>query len=897
MIGRQVKLILSLLTIVLFVIIFGYLLGAWTGFPKGADAYARITRIVYILDFFPHVSWQYHWSNGMPTFKTEAPFFYYLGALIAKLFSLPPEKPLIIVGFLTFVFIGVGIFGYVSSLTRNYAAGLLAAILALSSYSVWDWMVYGGIYPRIFAVGLSMMSLWLVVRFLQSAKEAPVFPKWPFFWLVLFLATTMITHVLMAFFAWVTIFLIIFSFPLPRKTKIKCGFLIFGTAFSLAGFFFLPLVLGFGGETFHFFGLSSPVSPTPFFYLFEFIGIGPFVLPFLLIGSVFVCARLKSHPEEKSRFYSLIFAPLLMFLLFSVYSLIGHTGLPGKYYYVGGFIPVSGTLFMTVYGSILIGVLFVWLGKYSKLFNPKTFLILALLVALSSILIGIPLNKTNSRYLGPVDTGLKAKKNDVYLLQQILKFPDKENYNYRFSACDAAEAVWFNVAYKIPQVRDYYGQGVLYPDWRYWHEQAVWNQDEFTLDEARVAFDWFATRWFSTYEVDVNTLKDLSTSEFLAQSKNRYLREPGFKLISHGRFRLGVQAQFEIENPSPILSATNSTPVLFIGDKAGYNLFFRNLTLINLNSQRIIPVSGKRFIDDYKLSDLTPFKTIALYNYRYKQKEKAHKLLQDYVYQGGNLIWEVAGSPDEEGELPEPAPVTQISKKEVKEDWDFKALNNEITSGVNFTSFSPLIYNDDFWKLSITSTPHLRPWAKGTLGKNGQLIAAAGNYGQGKVVWTGFNFPYHIDANRNREEAKFLARIIDWLETEGKPKEVVYGIEFINPEKRTIEIKEPTKGILFKESYYPNWRAYLLDLEGKKKNLEIRLAGPAMMYVLLPNETRIPAKVVFEYKFSLIEKLGILVSFLTFLVLLFYLVGRLPKPRFLSRFLKEISGWWDKEEG
>lgn len=892
----KAKYIACLLVITAFVALFGYLLGAWSGFPKGHDAYARITRIIYILDFFPNVSWQYHWSNGMPTFQTEAPLFYFLGALIAKIFSLAPEKPLIIIGFLTFTFIGLGLFGYVSRLTKSLTAGLLAAILVLSSYSVWEWMVYGGIYPRIFGLSLSVMSFWLLIRFLQIAKKSTSLPKWSFFWLVLFLAATMVAHALMAFFAWIFIFFNLIWFPLTRRKKIEYGFLIYFVALCLAGFFYLPLILNFGGEVYHFLGLFSPVAPAPLHYLFEFVGAGPFLLPLLFIGLVLAFLKSKAQTAKESSFFLFLLAPLLMFTYFSVYALIGYTGLPGRYYYIGGFIPSSAILFMTLYGSILIGLSFGRLARTSKRVVPIINLVLVVLVISAAFLLGAPTINDNEYDYGPVDTSVGNKGSGVYALQQILEFPPEEDLNHRFSAVDASEAVWFSALYKIPQVRDYYSQGVLYPDWRYWHEQAVWNQEEFSLDEARVAFDWFATRWFSTYEIIIDTPRDLSVSEFSAQSKNRYLYEPGFKLITHGWIRLGVQAQFEIENPSPILSASNVPTILFIGDKAGYNLFFRNLTLVGLDSRRIIPLLGKRFIDDYKLSELTPFEIVILHNYRYHRKEKAYKILQDYVNQGGNLIWEVAGSPDIEGILPEPAPVTQVSQEEIKEKWTFQSSGETITSGVDFSSFSPFIYNDDFWKLYPVSTSDFRSWARGILGKGDQWIMVAGDYGEGKIIWTGFNFLYHINVNKNQEEAKFLARMINWLGAGEKVGPVDYQVKFISPEKRVVEIKEPAKGVLFKESYYPNWHAYLLDSKGKKDKLEIKLVGPAMMYVLLPEELSLPARVIFEYKLSLIEKLGILVSFLAFLFLLFYLVGRLSKPRFLSKFLKEVSGWWNKEE-
>lgn len=923
---QRLKILICLLLIIAFVAIFGYLLEAWTGFPKGADAYARITRIVYILDFFPNVFWQYHWANGMPTFTSEAPLFYFLGALIAKIFSLSPEKPLYILGFLTFVMIGFGVFGYVLTMTKSYVAGLFSSVLVLSSFSLWSWMVHGGIYPRIFSVGLSMIALWQTVAFLEAAKKSSSFPRGPFVWVVLALAATMTAHALMGFFTWLAIFFILLSFPLSWRAKIKYGLLIYLSAFCLAGFFFLPLVFSFfgGAGAARFIGVISPVLPAPLEYLISFVGIGPFILPLLVITPILVLFKARSQPAEEFSLLNLVLAPFLMFVLFSTYAVIGYTGLSGRYYYINGFIPLSATLFMALYGSILIGLLFGRLERVLGWVVPRIGFILTIFVGLSSIFVGISLIKNDTRQFIN-DTGAKTQENDAYALQQILKFPSQQDFNHRFAAYDAAEAVWFNTIYKIPQVRDYYGQGILYPDWRYWFEQAVWNQKEFSLDEAKAAFDWFATRWFTTFEShpgiavyekfleigdqpeeEARRYGAITVSEFLEQSQNRYFHESGFKFVSYGRLHYdGIQEQFEIENPSPILSASNTPTILFIGDWKNYNLLFSNLTFGNFSSQKIIPLRGRRHLDDYSLSELKQYESLLLYGYQYRDLKKANKLLVDYLNQGGNLLLESWDSPEvikKNGEIPEFLPFSSLERSQIERGvWDFTVVPDQLTEGINFDLFSPPLYNNTPWKIAAARVDSLKPWAKVLVSSGEKPILVVGGLGQGKIVWTGFNFLYHINAYKNLEEARFFYRILDWLAKPETETKTIFEAKFLNPQKREIMINSPAKGILFKESYYPNWQAYLKQPGQTIKKLKINLAGPGMMYVSLKENGVYPTKVVFQYQLSLVEKLGFLLSLLTLVTLAIWGLkpGSLERTvSFIGRksVVKKTKTWWNDEE-
>ncbi len=88
---------------------------------------------------------------------------------------------------------------------------------------------------------------------------------------------------------------------------------------------------------------------------------------------------------------------------------------------------------------------------------------------------------------------------------------------------------------------------------------------------------------------------------------------------------------------------------------------------------------------------------------------------------------------------------------------------------------------------------------------------------------------------------------LQWLFGEDATSSPSYQAEFVNPEKREVTLRSPAGGVLFKESYFPNWKARFITEKGTQ-SLPIYQAGPGMMYVPLDGEST--GTVVFEYKMA-----------------------------------------------
>ena len=849
--------LLALGAIIGFVFYYGHTFGIWGGFPKGLDAYNHLTRAQYWLDFFPNVSWQYHWGNGMLFYRTYGPLLHILIALMVKLFGVSPEGALGALGFLSLVLAGVGVFGYVKVTTNNFLAAIAASFLALSSSRLWDSIAEAGVYPRFFAFALLLVAFWLTAWLIKLISASPDKPyRLLHLTLMGVLLAALLSHLLFAFFAWVGVGLMIWLAGWSFQRRISTELRIFVPLLGLGAFYILPVLAGalFGGSFESQFGgpligtMKGEVNPAPLAAFYELDELGPLIIPAFLLALICVW---WVKPERKY-----LLTPLIFAAYFLVYAFGGYLNIPPKLHQFSGVVPYSALAFMIPFLAMTVGVV---LGKlWSKGRAGQVLMVTLSIVMIAGGLALVP--ATRAQLMG--DGGLHARVYDATrsgvpeeVTKELFVFEQQADFQHRFATNAATQAVWFNYVYQIPQERDYYSLGVLYPDWRAWFEQSVWNREDFSLEEAKMALDWFAAKWFA--------VEDLPSED----SASRYLQDPDFELVaSYGHLH-----QFKLVSPTPILQATNTETVLAIGAPVSHEIFIRNLSLLNYNSQKAIPLAGEQFVDSYSLGELERFDALFLYSYQYRDKEKAFELLSSYVEGGGNLFWETHGSPDEVGELPEPAPVSEVGRGALDESWDLDP-ESVIGQDIDVEDFNATSYEGGPWGISAAKQDDLRGWARPILEQEGQVLLAAGEYGQGRVVWSGFNFPYHMTYGRkNLEEAALFQQALQWLFGEESRAAPSYQAEFINPEKREVTLHSEAKGVLFKESYFPQWKASFVTDEGRQ-SLPIYQAGPGMMYVPLDDES--PGTVIFEYKLAWFEIGGWIITVLSGLALLIYVLGK-----------------------
>jgi hypothetical protein len=834
--------------------------------PIGDEALAMMGKMKYLAQNFPNFSWNYEWDGGQPGFWIYLPFPFMIGALLVKIFNFTYPYTLILMGLFSYCCIAVGVYGITFRLSKNYLAAILASFLAITCQGIWYWDA-AGYYARTFGMGFYFLTLWMVVALMQEIeKQKSVFPlpKKEFLLTIFFLFLTLYSHALPNNLIVGTIIFLFFVSFKNFGQKLLSIIVVLGTGIMLSAFFYF-LMWQANLQYYNQHALStifSPHYPRLFWNLKVFEGYsGAPEVSFLILPFVLVLFLLSGIKRFQSGFLTslekrILLCFLLIFGISVAYALQGTLFIPKIIYIL--LLPGDLPFFTSIFGAILIGVLLTsFLNKFPKIFQYLIPLIFIGIVGFFTF--------NGSFFTFEDKWSRRLNDDDKGFLTNMVVDPDSKNY--RMGTTNPLWAESFNYFYEVPQNRGYFiSAGSPYTDWQFWQNSTIWDI-KYDYPETDFLIDWYSVKWVLTTDSAV----DSSFQKFKASPQRYdlvYQRNPNYY-------------EFIPKKVSPILSAINTANLLVIGNKkTAYDLVIRNLAQININSQELIPVRGKEFIDEYSLSELKQFQIIYLYDYKFKSGKKASDLLNEYVKNGGGLIVEgVAKSI-----LFDPLPKGKMIEDQISGNWDFQVNEHAVTEGVDFSLFSPALYNSiDPWKIVY---PDKTDGYDTLLSVKGKPLMLSRNLGEGRIVFMGFNLNYHITANRNKEESKLLKNIINWVSKDqlNRVEKVDYEAKFINPERREIIVNSPAKAILNKEYNFPVWKAYIAQ-NNSQKELKIYNGGLDQQYVLLPSDLKTPYTVVLKYTRWPIEKIGFAVSGITFIILLIYLFEGILYPPFIARFL------------
>ncbi len=863
--------IVDLAAILLFLAAVGRFLSAFAGFPKGFDAFGHISQIRILVRYFPHINWNHLWYSGLPVLQhSYPPLFYLLGAALAAILPISIPSTILLLSALSHFVILACAYGVVRIFTGSRLSGLFAAALTISSPAFWAYIIYDGHYPRVLATLFLALAAYFALAYFKASEARGARLYWV--GMVISVAASMSTHPIGGL-ALLLIMLIATAFPDSLLDKVKAVVGVVVSVAFLSAYFYLPsYTLGPGPGTL----LTSGYQPLPLRNLFSsgrvFESLPIIMIPLTAILLFILTWRVVTGHRATSPKVLVPFASLSGLLTF--YVLIGHWAEFDLY--IRGFAPAHTLYYISIFTALLDGLV---LGMISKGLGGGANKFLAALLAftVAFTLFMIPSTKKG---IVDLDTELKHE------IQRILPLKPEER-DFRLGVAWDGGADWINAKHDIPQTRGYLAQSVLYPDWQFWLEYAVWTQED-NYQETDFLFDWYAVRGFYS-----NPLTD-SANKFLGVQDS---------YAPLGQTENGDIYSFAYQRSSPILSATLTPNLLHLGSGTGYELLLHGLAYSNFNSQHLVPLRGPQYIDELTLEELSQFGAIILYDYQYHDQKQAFTLLGDYVRNGGGLIIETNNSPDTTAfSLPDPVPVMSTKATDYGTDWNLSSVEDEMVEDIDLSRFGPAIYAGGPWGVSSVEEESIRDWASPVLRANGHPIVVAGQYGQGRVVWTGMNLLYHIASHQNEEESRFLARMIQWVSNEDEVVRPQYEARFVHPQRREVTVQSRAKGVLFKESYFPNWHAYVAGQERR-----IYRAGPDFIYVPIPQGTSYPVQVIFEYRKSSLEQAAAAISFVTFTALLLYLwKGWILPPtwrgagasalRKSTTFLAPLREWWEKEE-
>jgi len=530
---------------------------------------------------------------------------------------------------------------------------------------------------------------------------------------------------------------------------------------------------------------------------------------------------------------------------------------------------------------------------------------------------------------------LNVKTSNRDLKQIALKLKPKlmtdRPRDYRLYLIDATVNIWWGALEEVPLTRGYvdpplsmFERGGIF-----WLDSALgptdtgpkssliedWKVSEEVADNnLYFLLDWYATRYLEGNHLSAASsmlASNVTADKFIEAEEtveiegsivDRYTPQehwdPGYKQ-SLNFYRV------KQDLVSPILMTTEAAPLMHIGDQIGYDILQRFFGMMNLGPRQVVLVKGPKYIDELGFADLTNFDALILYQYDYHNPDKAWSLIEDYLEKGGKVFIDTGTEVRETDtvklpsrsmtELPVIFPLKRVIREDLGQEWELEAAPGSLTEGVDFTKFSPLLFNGGVWNISHPPTEaDLRPGAQVILRQQGKPVVVIASQGSGTVIWSGVNLPYHVIREYNQEEGRFFEKLLSEL-VSFSGGETTSNSQFISPRERPIKVSN-SRGVLFKEQFYDGWQATL-----NGKDLDIYKAGPSspgFMYVKLPKNA--VGEVRFKYSGSLVAKFYSAVSLVTILFILDYLLGGktlIALIRFLFKPVKQrTASWWEKDD-
>lgn len=164
------------------------------------------------------------------------------------------------------------------------------------------------------------------------------------------------------------------------------------------------------------------------------------------------------------------------------------------------------------------------------------------------------------------------------------------------------------------------------------------------------------------------------------------------------------------------------------------------------------------YIDDYTIDELVQYDFLALFNFKWNDAKKAEDLLLDYVDRGGVLIIDCSGNLDD--------PLYSLNYKQffnMMVSREGLSLYSEIEyySSPEIYYFSPFGNNDSKWYGTTYEPINGENNIEIVATVNEDILAMIESYGDGKILWMGFNMLFHAFVNDNPSEMAFIQYLFD----------------------------------------------------------------------------------------------------------------------------------------
>lgn len=795
--------------------------------PTGGDYYNGLTYVVHFAKHLPNpaTGWLNFWHEGIPIIGGYPTIpFYLITILFHHLEAASAMEIFAIYSHLAFILASLLLFWQI---TRSSTVAFIFALIILFTKATYYQLFGEGLVAASSSQWLMPLSLFFTYRYLYSQKNRDLIAS------SLTTGVAIIFHPAMSFLtAFLPNLILITIFKIPQNKKIKE---------KISAIFFFVLISFLVGsttiystllQTFNGAGSGPCNSPQCWGVYPDHIELwlnafAPTLAVFMLL--IATCLKLVNKQKVK---ITIVIASAIAALVVILYPLAAYAHLinpfasaifPRRIFWAinllllviaaNSFRLISEFLTKkfswTIPTAVLLIIIFSY-EQYSQLINPANIL-----------------NTTNP---GTIPANVDKYIVPKYKSEEITKLvPDwvdnfgKTETNYRFDSFNQQVNHWWNIPFVTPATRGYSNSPTdVHATWLYYLQvgtgennpnddpELIKNRTLFLLDHYAIGiYDDSArsqTQGKLGYDKSILDNPEIVT-------KHQAVRELNFYEISK-------------RIVSPIVSPTNTTPVLVVGDENAYESFVRALSYTGLTSKSILPVKASENLGNLSNNQLEQFPVLVLYQFTGQNWDK----LATYVKNGGKIFVET-GSLEENlpKNLQEFSPATSISKIRVEDAWQPRIPNqSSLTDNIDLQKFSPFKYQDGPWKISVYRQSNLNKNTTALLTYQNDIILAQTKFGRGEVIFSGINLPFHIVDNRNFEESKLFKNIMLELIGETKQEEPSFKIQRDFPEKITITGSN-FNGVYFKENYNPGWRA----TGNGNQDLKVYSAGLGFMYIPL----------------------------------------------------------------
>lgn len=846
----------------------------FTGFLKGADAPDHAATVHLLMENFPHILWNPAWFAGMPSVPggLYPPGYALMIAAVVTASGTSIQHAIRACGDAAFLVMAASVYGFVRAIAKSRTAAALAGLLVLTVPGFWEVSLQVGEYPRLTAMAFGYLATFIAA--LYTVKPS----RLRFTATVLATGAALANHPVTGGLGALQVVGVLLFVPYqPRRDRLRTAGAAAAAMAGLAAWLYLPDLIGVHAYYIRPQArLVSSTASTPGSAAFRYLlypgnhflnALSPILLPLaLLLTGIAAVIAWRRRPGADGRFGRALGSSAAMMIV--VVCVLGyafadhftHANVQLVGIYPDDMFSYAAWPLAAVSGVLIAGLLSLVPRPGRRWWSVPAFAVpyagaIACLLAMISIM-GM--------------SGFSYEP-EAYAIAPLLP-GSNGTQQYRIGVTDTTESSWINVFTRTPEIGGGFSQGALNLDYIDWAQSVLMNPP--TVAEAEFIAQWNALRWI----------------EAAPPQQGFYQRNPeAFRYVGAS----GAYRNYEVRQPAPVLAATDTPPVLVIGPYQRYNLVLRSLAVTDDGPSRVIPVEGTAYIDDYSLAELEQFPVLFLYGFQAHNPARAAKLIDAYVRAGGGLIADVAGDAQLAAQLAKdgaPLPVTSWTPVELSGRWDFQKSHSPLTRGIDLSRFSPAVYAGTQPYL-VEAGQQLAPGSEVALQSGARPLVVTEAAGDGLVVESGINLPYHDAVFLNPTESSLLARMIKtatarwWAAGQPAEEAVVIAADSARLQVGTAD------GMLFKVTDTPDWH---VTVDGHAATAYS--AGPGYMYVRLSSSSGAPATVEFRYQLSRTEWASIVVSVLTLLLVLAYLCGaRLParlrqrldleSARLLGRFL------------